>query len=160
MINISGNWISESIEKYGDTYATRSFQITKDTWSVSFQTFADEKKNTPLFTIFVEGVYVIGGKSNIVENAHNAIFPVIYRSLTINSDFGVEMFAQMGVNVEKNKEISLLDEGCGFIPSLMNCMGEYDLVSLENGKCYFGDREGDLSKQRPSKLTPYAVIKK
>ena len=141
-------------------FGKRHFQIGQKEWSVEFETFADEKGAIPLFTIFVEGVYVIGGESKVVENAYNGIFPVTSRSVEINSDAGVDMFAQMGVNVEKNKKISLLDEGCGFIPSLMDCMGEYDLVSLQDGKCYFGDRDGDLTKQRPTKLTPYAVIKK
>ncbi|MCB1381076.1 MAG: hypothetical protein KDK89_22315 [Alphaproteobacteria bacterium] len=159
MASIDGHWISASPEAQGGIYATREFHIEGDRWSVVFLAFADEAASQPLFRINVTGAYVIGGLSATVEGAHEGIFPALQRDLTALSAAGVAMFAGMGCRVEKGVVKHLRDEGCGFLPPLMQAMGEYDLVALREDRLYFGDRSGDLTKTRPTALTPFPLVR-
>ena len=156
---INGIWHSVAIEPSGPIYATRTFTIADQAWRVAFRTFADAQGKQPLFTINVNGVYVLGNESKIVKGAYEGIFPATQRHITAYSPAGVNMLASMGCQLTQGQKTSLLTQSCGFVPSLMQAMGEYDLVSVQNGQLFFGDRSGDLTKARPEKLTPYAVVR-
>ena len=160
MASIDGHWISASPEAQGGIFATREFHIEGDRWSVVFLAFADEAANQPLFRIDVTGAYVIGGPSATVDAAYEGIFPALQRDLTALSAGGVALFAGMGCTLEEDVVKHLQDEGCGFLPPLMQAMGEYDLVALREDRLYFGDRSGDLTKARPTALTPFPLVRK
>ena len=159
MASIDGHWISASAEAQGGIYATREFHIEGDRWSVVFLAFADEAASQPLFRIDVSGAYVIGGPSAAVDGAHEGIFPALQRDLTALSAGGVAMFVGMGCTLEEGVVKHLLDEACGFLPPLMQAMGEYDLVAVREDRLYFGDRSGDLTKARPTALTPFPLVR-
>lgn len=156
--DIQGRWSSAGPENYGSHYATRAFSIAERTWQVHYQAFADPQGLQPLFTVRVHGVYVLGEPSAQVVGAREGVFPALSRSLTADSDAGVQMFAGMGCRLERGQETFLLSTGCGFVPGLMQAMGEYDLVAAKQGQLFFGDRSGDLSKARPDKLTPFPLL--
>lgn len=158
--SIEGRWVSLSPEAQGGIYSTRQFQFDGGRWSVTFRAFADEAASKPLFRIDVSGAYLIGGPSATVAGAHEGIFPALQRDLTAESAAGVAMFAGMGCTLTLGVTKSLVDEGCGFLPPLMQAMGEYDLVALREGRLYFGDRAGDLTKVRPTRLTPFALVRR
>ena len=155
--SISGKWQSVGVENYGQVYATRQFQMTAKDWGVVYRAYHDAEGKQPLFTIRVKGVYALGDLSSTVSNAYEGIFPALSRRLTAESDAGVQLFSSMGCQLIKGKEVALVNQGCGFIPGLMQVMGEYDLVSIRNGQLFLGDRAGDLSKQRPTALTTYPL---
>lgn len=157
--DIQGRWSSLAPEHYGSHHATRSFSISGRDWQVRYQAYADAQGRQPLFTIRVTGVYALGEASTQVPGALEGIFPALSRSLTADSDAGVQMFGSMGCRLERGKETSLVNTGCGFVPGLMQVMGEYDLVALHRGQLFFGDRTGDLSKARPDRLTPYPLVR-
>lgn len=157
---IQGQWSSAGPENYGSHHATRSFSIGDRTWQVRYQAIADPQGSQPLFTIRVNGVYALGESSARVVGAREGIFPALSRSLTADSEAGVQMFAGMGCRLEQGRETFLLNAGCGFVPGLMQVMGEYDLVALKQAQLYFGDRTGDLSKARPDKLTQYPLLRR
>ena len=156
---ITGHWRSAAPEAQGGIFATRDFHIDGDRWSVTFRAFADQAASQPLFRIDVAGAYVLGGPSASVTGAHEGIFPAIKRDLTAESPAGVALFASMGCTLENGVTKHLVSEGCGFLPALMQAMGEYDLVALKDGQLYFGDRAGDLTKARPAALTPFPLVK-
>lgn len=158
--SITGHWVSEKPEAGGPIFATRDFTFDERNWSVTFRGFADAEAKQPLFRIEVAGVYLVGGPSGTVSGAFDGIFPATRRDLTAESAGGVAMFATMGCTLEEGVTKHLVNEGCGFLPALTAAMGEYDLVALKGGHLYFGDRAGDLTKARPTKLTPYALVKK
>ncbi|MFO1219376.1 MAG: hypothetical protein U1E89_13495 [Burkholderiaceae bacterium] len=158
--DIQGQWSSAGPENYGSHHATRSFAITERTWQVRYQAFADPQAQQPLFTIRVAGAYALGDASAKVAGAREGIFPALSRSITADSEAGVQMFAGMGCPLERGRETFLLSTGCGFVPGLMQSMGEYDLIALSQGQLFFGDRAGDLSKARPEKLTPYPLLRR
>lgn len=157
---IKGQWTSATLENYGNHYATRTFKFTNKEWRVIYRAYADAQGKQPLFNLDVGGFYVLGLPSSAVPNAVEGIFPANHRHLTADSEASVQMFAGMGCALEKGKVLPLVNQGCGFVPSIMQAMGEYDLVSLKEGKLYFGDRSGDLIKSRPTALTTYPLIRK
>lgn len=158
--DITGHWVSSAAEPQGPIFATRDFTFDNRDWSVTFRGFADAEMQKPLFRIDVSGVYVIGGAASAVPGAFEGIFPATKRDITAESAEGVAMFGQMGCTLEQGVTKHLVNEGCGFLPALTAAMGEYDLVSLNDGQLFFGDRSGDLTKARPTMLTPFALVKK
>lgn len=156
---IAGHWASAAPEAQGPIFATRDFQLDDTSWSLVFRAFADSAATQPLFRIDVAGVYLVGGPSGAVPGAMEGIFPATQRKLTAESAAGVAMFESMGCKLEQGVTKSLVSEGCGFLPPLMQAMGEYDLVALKDGQLFFGDRTGDLTKARPTKLTPFPLVK-
>ena len=66
----------------------------------------------------------------------------------------------LALTLEEGATKHLVSEGCGFLPALTRAMGEYDLVAMKDGQFFFGDRAGDLTKARPTMLTPFPLVKK
>lgn len=157
--DITGHWRSVAPETQGQITATREFRIDATGWSVTFRAHADAGATMPLFRLEVSGVYVIGGLSTAVPDAHEAIFPATRRVLTAESPAGVALFAGMGCALVEGEPMVLSDRGCGFVPGLMQAMGEYDLVAVRDGQLFFGDRAGDLTRERPAALTPFPLVR-
>ena len=157
--DITGHWKSAGPEPQGPITATREFQIADGKWSVVFRGFGDAATTAPLFRLEVGGVYVVGGPSATVAGASEGIFPAIRRDLTAESPAGVAMFAHMGCTLESGVTKALTNEGCGFVPPLMQAMGEYDLVAIKDGQLFFGDRSGDLTKARPMALGAFPLVR-
>lgn len=154
---LRGSWASTALESYGNHYATRTFNFTETSWTVVFRAYADAQGKQPLFRLNAGGVYVLGQSSATVRGAFEGIFPATYRHITAESNAGVHLFSSMGCSLVKDQETPLVNQGCGFVPGIMQAMGEYDLVAFKEGEVYFGDRGGDLTKSRPTSLTPYPV---
>ena len=155
--SLEGRWASTAPENMGRMHATRSFVFEGDRWRVQFHAFADADAKAPLFTLDVGGVFVLGGPSAKVPGAWEGVFPAQYRRITADSEAGAAMFAGMGCALEAGKPVALVAQGCGFVPPLMQAMGEYDLVAVKAGQLFLGDRAGDLTKARPETLTPFAL---
>lgn len=156
---IRGQWASVAPEAYDRIHATRHFTFTAKRWAVRFQVYADAAGTQPLFHLNVGGPYTLGNLSAKVTGAVEGIFPADQRRITADSPAGVALFAEQGCTLRQGQALALVGRGCGFVPALTQNMGEYDLVSLQDGQLFLGDRSGDLSKARPDKLTPYPLRK-
>lgn len=156
---ISGQWASIAPENYGHMVATRHFTFSAKRWAVKFQVYADAAGTQPLFHLNVGGPYTLGGPSATVAGASEGIFPADHRLITADSPAGVQLFATQGCTLQQGTPLALTTSGCGFVPSLMQNMGEYDLMALKDGQLFLGDRSADLSKARPAKLTPYPLLR-
>ena len=159
-LDLTGHWVSAAPEAQGKIFVLRDFTFKGQDWSVVYRAFGDAGAKQPLFTLDVGGVFVIGSAAPKVPGAFEGIFPALYRKITADSPAGVGMFAQMGCALALGTAKSLVSEGCGFMPPLMQAMGEYDLVLLKDGQFFFGDRAGDLTKARPEALYPYPLVKR
>jgi hypothetical protein len=157
---LNGKWGYATINATGNMFAMQNFAFDGDRWSVKYSAFADRDGKQPLFTIDNSGVYVIGGPSAKVVGAWEGIFPQTRRSIMADSEAGVAMFAQMGCALVKGQPKALMQQPCGFVGPLMQSMGEYDLVMVKDGKLFFGDRAGDLTKARPEKLGEFPMVQK
>lgn len=157
--NIEGAWRSLAREPVAGFWTTRSFFFNADRWSLIFKGFSDKALSRGLFTLHVSGIYLLGGAAENVAGAFNGIFPASRRAITVDSEDGVVLFAQMGEQVKRFEHLDLVDKGLGFLPPLMSAMGEYDLVAVIDERLFFGDRSGDLTKTRPTKLTAYPLVR-
>lgn len=158
-LQIEGRWKSERLEPQGKLFVSRDFTFAGDSWSVVYRAHADANGANPLFTLDVGGIFVVGERSTTLPEAHDGIFPARRRNITADSAAGVAMFAAMGCTLLEGVPKALVSEGCGFVPPLMTAMGEYDLVTIKDGKLFFGDRSGDLTKARPQSLYAFPLIK-
>lgn len=156
---LSGHWRSAVPEAQGKLFVTRDFTFTDHTWVVSYRAFRDAEAKLPLFTLDVGGVFVLGGPSIVVAGAFEGIFPATHRNIIADSAWGVAMFGQLGCKLKVGVVKALVSEPCGFVPSQMQAMGEYDLVAIRNGQLFFGERSGDLSKERPKLLYPFPLVR-
>jgi kynurenine formamidase len=157
--NISGNWISESVEPVGSFgFRTREFRFKNRDWQIEAVFYADKEKSKPLFSFVGEGKFQIGGKSNIVGAATEAEFSFSKKKLKLLTDdaeviknFG---FGDCGLKKGEFKDIS--DAGCGNFTSVSVCGKEYDLVAIENGILRLGSRPADgnmcSAERRPKSL--------
>ena len=157
---LDGHWVSAAPEAQGPLFATRDFTFDGDGWSVLYSAYGDQDATAPLFTLEVGGHFVLGGPSATVEGATEGVFPATHRRISAQSEAGAAMFAGMGCTLMVGEAKDLTTEGCGFVPSLMSAMGEYDLVAVRDGQLFFGDRSGDLTKARPTALTPYPLVRR
>jgi hypothetical protein len=158
--DIPGRWVSAAAEAAGPVTGMRDFTFDGDRWSVRFSAFADAGTTQPLFVLDVAGAYVVGGPSAAVPGAWDANFPILSTTVTAASPAGVDMFAGMGCTLSEGEPKALIAEGCGFLPPVMDAMGEFDLVALKDGQLFLGDRSGDLTKARPTALIAYPLVRK
>lgn len=157
---LSGHWQSAGPEAQGKLFVTRDFTFKGNTWRVIYRAFGDAEAKLPLFTLDVGGIFVVGGPSAALTGAYEGIFPATHRKIVADSGEGATMFAQMGCKLVVGVAKALVSEPCGFVPSQMQAMGEYDLVAIKNGKLFFGERSGDLTKERPKALYPFPLVRK
>jgi len=141
----------------GAMHATRAFAFDGERWQVRFCAFADAQAQLRLFTLEAGGVFRLGGPSTVVPDAFEGIFPALYRRLCAESDAGIALFASQGGTLALGEPRDLVSESCGFVPALMQAMGEYDLVALREDQLFLGDRSGDLTRSRPQCLTPFPL---
>lgn len=158
--NLTGEWRSAAPEPMGAFHAVRDFVFTPGQWAMVFRAYADAEARKPLFTLRIDGPYVVGGASTQVSGASEVTFQYAHRYVTADSADGVAMFAKMGCTLRVGDETDVSLQGCGFVPSMLQAGVEYDLLKLEGDKLYFGDRSGDLSKARPQKLGAQPVTKR
>lgn len=156
---LAGHWMSAAPEPQGKLFVTRDFTFEGQNWGVSYRAFGDAEAKMPLFSLDVGGVFVIGGPSAAVEGAYEGIFPATHRKITAESEAGAALFAGMGCTLKVGEPKALVSEPCGFVPSQMQAMGEYDLVAIKGGQFFFGERSGDLTKARPTALYPFPLVK-
>lgn len=172
-VDLNGNWTSEKCESMpngqgGETYFTRTFPMTDKEWKIDFTVFGDKDCSQALFTLDVVGDWELRGKSKAVKGAHNAWFGFKTRTLTAKSE-GAVGFMNKGSFCGKSdwkvgEAVDIHTTGCAQIGAkpVADCKGEHDLVKLDGGKWFLGDRSGNMCKKGgyPTKLYPIALVKK
>jgi hypothetical protein len=171
-VDLTGTWTSEKCESMpngqgGETFFKRTFPMTDKEWKIDFTVFGDKDCSQALFTLDVAGDWELRGKSKSVKGAHNAFFGFKTRTLTAKADGAVQFMNQAGFCGKKDwkvgEAVDIHTTGCaqlGAKPST-ECKGEHDLVKMDGGKVFLGDRSADMCKKNnyPSKLYPVALIK-
>jgi hypothetical protein len=157
--SLDGRWISVAPENMGQIFATRDFTFDGDAWSIRFRAFGDEALSVPILTLDVAGYYKIGGESAVVPGAYNGVFGASDKVLVADSDIAVKMFGDMGCRLEVGVPFDLTDQACGFFHASMDAAGEYDLVAMQGDQLFLGDRAGDLTRERPTRLTPFPLVR-
>ena len=103
---------------------------------------------SPLFRLDVEGPYDLGPKSMERRDATTARFDVRKSLLTPLTQGSAEAFDEANCaggawKVGEAQEVTQF--GClDLVPTQTACPVEYDIVKIENGKLYLGDRSRGL----------------
>lgn len=158
--HLVGEWRSPAPEYLGAFHAVRSFVFTDGAWALRLTTAADDKFAAPLFTLRIDGSYLLGTASRQVPSATEAVFFYSRRYVRAESAAGVDLFKKQGCVLELGVEKDISLTGCGFLPSIPASGIEYDLLSLKGDRLWLGERSGDLAKQRPGALSTLAVVRR
>ena len=166
-----GDWSSEGCEAYpdgqgGTNYLTRNFTFTDERWDLTFKIFGDEACSYPLFSGKIEGPYVLGEPSEVVEGATQGTFAFATQTWTAHAEDMVNVFNQSACGngswaVGVPQDVSTT--GCiGVAKPLTACAQEYDVVRVDGKSLYFGQRITNMCEPegRPTALNSYAVNKR
>lgn len=123
--DLTGVWIAPDVQNLGDFYAIPTFTFTSDSWRIAFDACSDSDALIGLFTLDVGGSYVLGGPSDSVAGAANAVFHISTRRLTARSEDATALFSSMGCDLVVGQALDLTEKGCGFVPSVMASGIEY-----------------------------------
>jgi hypothetical protein len=163
---LSGTYADPSPYAYGQAWGKRVFTFDKGKWTLVFTLGLDPELKMQVFTFRTAGTYKVQEKSAIVKDAYNAVFYEDKKWVTLKTADQelIKAFGFASCNLVKDVEKDISLTGCSAWPSVADCPGDYDLLSLDkDGKLYFGDRPADNNmctpEKRPIRLTP-AVIKK
>ncbi len=144
---LTGFWVSEGAEDLGNgTFGTRELAINDGVWDMLFTLYTDKELTKPVFTTEFQGTYELqGASSSLLPGARNAVFRFSHKFLTpLTDDAGV--LAEMAMDtcgLVTNEESDISETGCSFIPSVKTCGQEYDIVKVESGKLWLGERPVD-----------------
>ena len=168
--DLVGDWSSESCEAYPDgqgntNYLTRTFTLTETDWDLSFTVFGDEACSFPLFSSNVGGPFVLQTLSSNVDGATEGTFELDYNDWTAHADDIVTALEQSGCgtgewSVGVTQDVT--ETGCfGVAKPKSDCAAEYDIVSIDGDKLFFGERITNMCapEGRPTALTSYPVIR-
>ncbi|HEY5502657.1 MAG TPA: hypothetical protein VIJ97_05040 [Candidatus Anoxymicrobiaceae bacterium] len=164
---LDGSWASESTEEFltasgGKVYVSRELSIEGGSWSITFTVLAGDSSGEKAYSIRGAGTLDLGGEPLDAPGARIADFNFETRTLTPHNQMYVDMFrgSLCSGSWAVDEEHDVSKEGCLFVPSVCDCPTEYDIVKLEDGKLYLGDRSSDLcdADHRPTAVNPYPLV--
>lgn len=168
--DLQGEWVTEGCEAYpngmgGESYLTRDFTLTETTWHLDLVIFGDKDCSFPLFSVAIDGPYTLGGLSAKVDGATEGEFAYTSNVWTALDASMVDVFNQAGCGAG-NWAVGAPQEvggtGCiGFAHKVSECPQEYDIVAIDGGALFFGERITDMCKEegRPAALGAYSLAK-
>ena len=165
-----GEWSSENCEAYpdgqgGTNYVTRNFTLTETTWDLNFTVFGDDVCSFPLFSSNVGGPFGLQALSSNVDGATEGTFELEYNDWTAHAENIVTALEQSGCGTGEwsvGVAQDVTETGCfGVAKPKSDCAAEYDVVSIDGDKLFFGERITNMCapEGRPAALNSYAVIR-
>lgn len=166
--DIAGRWASGGCEAYddgqgGQSYLTRDFTLTADTWTLNLGVFGDAACTYALFTAEISGPYSLGGLSEIVAGATEGDFAFGSIVWTAQDQGLADTFTSAGCGAaawEVGVPQDVSATGCiGVAHPVAECPTDHDVVALVNGQLFFGERVTDMCQAsgRPQALGPYGL---
>ncbi len=167
---LTGSWSSPVCEAYdngmgGKNYLTRDFTLTATTWQLDLTIFGDDACSFPLFSAAIEGPYTLGALSSKVPGATEGNFSIETNQWTALQPDLATLFTSSGCGTDP-WEVGVAQDvtgtGCiGVAKAIADCPTEHDLVAIEDGQLFFGERITDMCKPegRPAALVGYGLDK-
>lgn len=162
--NLSGTYADPLPYAYGQAWGKRVFTFDKGRWTLVFTLGLDPELRMQVFTFRTSGTYEVLDQSSAVKEAYNAVFYEEKKWVTLKTDDKelIRAFGFTPCKLLRDVERDISITGCSAWPSVADCPGDYDLLSLDrDGKLYFGERPADNNmctpEKRPTKLTPPVV---
>ncbi len=146
--DIRGRWASPVCEKIaspgGVSRVKRELTIDEAEWSLKIDFYDDEDCAKHLFSLDVEGPYDLGPNAMVPRDATTARFDLRKMTLTPRSEESAAVFQEGGCGASDWKVgegQAIAERGClGLTPTIGSCPAEYDIVKIEGGALYLGDR--------------------
>ena len=166
--DLVGQWESPVCEAYDDgaggtNYLTRDFTLSASSWNLVFTVFGDEGCTYPLFSGEIDGPYTLTGPSTSVSGAVEGEFGFEQVAWTAH-DPGIADFLTSSSCGAEAWEVGVAQDvsetGCiGVAHPVAECPAEYDLVALEDGQLFFGERITNMCapEGRPAALVAYGL---
>src|SRR5688572_14604876 len=150
--DIRGAWASAGCEVFGNADGSsnlkRKLRVDEEAWQMRITFYAGKDCAKELFGLEVEGPYDLGPKAMTPRDATTARFDLRSITLVASSPEYASQFEKAGCGsgawtVGEGQAIT--ERGClGLAPTSGECPVEYDIVKLEDGRLFFGDRSQGL----------------
>lgn len=166
--DITGHWVSECTKVSEQQIIKLDFQMTKETWSLDYSTFADPACQTKFVTVHIEGPYQVGGPAEGVEKAFQAKFGFTKKTVTPHLDAAVGFLGSekgCGGSWTLGTTVDIGEKGCAGLGQrpISACGADYDLVFTDGSVITFGDRPADndmcTEDKRPKALSKLSMKK-
>jgi hypothetical protein len=165
--DIRGAWASagcETVESAdGRSHLTRALRVEDGRWSMSLRFHDDAACEKPIFAVEVGGPYDLGPKAMVPRDATTARFEIDAVALTPTSEAAVVAFEDAlcgGGGWTLGEAKAVTESGClGLVPTVRSCPVEYDIVKVERGRLFLGDRSRGLCvpERYPDRFAPHAL---
>lgn len=165
--DVRGRWAGEPCEEIrsgdGVSHVRRDLRLGVEDWNLSIDFYRDASCTEAMHGLDVIGLYDLGPKSMQVRGATTARFELGKVLLTPRSPDAVAAFEEAGCasgrwKPDEPQEVTQF--GCrGLTPTRRECPVEYDIVKIQDGALYLGDRsEGLCDVERyPKRFAPHAL---
>ncbi|MFZ1641675.1 MAG: hypothetical protein WAV07_09625 [Candidatus Contendobacter sp.] len=165
--DISGHWVSQCVKVSEQQIMKLDFQITKDTWTLDYTTFADPACQTKFLTVHIEGPYEMGNPAASIKGAFEGKFGFTKKTVTPHIDAAVGFLGSDkgcgGGSWTVGAASDVLKKGCaglGQRPGI-TCSADYDLVYTDGNTLTFGARPTDnnmcTADKRPVALSKLSM---
>jgi len=148
------------------SYVNLTFSFDGKRWTNTLSAFADPQCTMPLFQAQIGGAYTLQEGSTVVAGAVDARFAIDTEMLTPQSAAMAAAFTQQMCGGSTSWAVGVAGDvgttGCLFVPSIMACSAEYDLVKVDATSLRFGQRPmmGDIcaAARRPTSLAASTFV--
>lgn len=161
---LHGTYVSTAPEPWYGGFGTREFIFADGQWSLIFTHALDPQMTQRTFQFRTGGGYALTGPSK-VPGAFEATFDEDWKRVTLLTTIP-EVIAGLGVgacNLPHNLETDISANGCGPWKSVAACGQDHDLLAMDEGGLYFGQRPADndmcTPAGRPTALLPAVVAR-
>jgi hypothetical protein len=169
---LAGFWEHERcqvVERDGTRTGSRSvFSFFEREWGIAYTQYADEDCRIKVLTAVLSGVYESSGPSGRLPDATDVTFRFSRKALTVydlrlldtlNRDACGKRRWRLGV------EQDVTSTGCLWIESVAACPQEYDLVNIDDGRLFLGERPAAGSNmcaasRRPERLRTVPLVRR
>lgn len=137
---LSGNWINPLTQGFRDKHYYKNelrFSGSRFEWIQRF--YGDSEQKNTLFVVRSEGGYTLednpqrSGEFFINFQVRNRHITWLAKNLRLQREFN---FQSCGLRYKK--EVTVSDEGCGFVADVGNCSIQYDILKKEGNQIYLG----------------------
>lgn len=160
-----GTWKSTVCETVDAvTFQRRTYKIAANGVFADWERFSTAScaPESKLMTIRMGGSSKLDRLSQVVKYAAEIRVFIDEKAIVPASAAGLERLAKECPNAawKVGQELDVTTKGCGtLVPAHDTCPIEYDLMRLQSGKLYFGDRAVPLCTEptRPKKLSVWGI---
>jgi hypothetical protein len=159
LVRLTGFWEHERCQVVARTGSRSVFSFFEREWGIAHTQYADAECHIKVMTAVLSGTYESTGPSGHLPGATELTVYDQRLLDTLNRDACGDRRWQRGV------EQDVTATGCLWIESLTACPQEYDLVTLDEGRLFLGERPPTgrnmcTASRRPERLRAVPLVRR